>query len=468
MPSAKMMFEKIWDLHAIMQRGDGEALLCVDYNVVHEGPFYAFDALRQAGRKVRRPFQTLAFADHYVPTTNRNLGTRGIADAEARTMVEQLEQNAHETRIIHFGLAHPKQGIMHVVTPELGAAQPGMVITGSDSHISTNGAFGAFGFGVGASQVQHVLATQTVWFRKPKIMRITVDGTLAAGVSAKDVILAIIARIGISGGNGHVFEYSGSTIRSLSMEGRMTLCNMSIEAGAGAGMVAPDEKTYEYLKQCAFAPKGAAWDQAIRFWRSLPSDDGATPDKETRLDGSAIEPMVTWGTYQDEASPVSAKVPDPDVFSDPARRDRAQKALAYMRLAPGTPIKDIKVDRVFIGSCTNSRLEDLHAVALIAKGRKAVVPATVVPGSMSVKRAAEQSGLHEIFLQAGFEWRDAGCSMCTGSNGDRVPAGERCASTSNRNFEGRQGRGSLTHLVSPAMAAAAAITGRLADVRDFI
>ena len=468
MPAAKMMFEKIWDLDALMQRGDGEALLYVDYNVVHEGPFYAFDGLRLAKRKVRRPLQTLAFADHYVPTTNRNLGTAGIADAEARTMVVQLERNARETGIIHFGLDDPRQGIMHVVAPELGAAQPGMVITGSDSHISTNGAFGAFGFGVGASQVQHVLATQTVWFRKPSIMRITVDGTLAAGVSAKDVILAIIAHIGISGGVGHVFEYAGGAIRSLSMEGRMTLCNMSIEAGAGAGMVAPDEKTYEYLKPCEFAPKGNAWDQAVRFWRTLPSDEGARAGKETRLDGNAIEPMVTWGTYQDETSPVSGKVPDPAAFSDPARRNRAAKGLAYMQLTPGTPIKDIKIDRVFIGSCTNGRLEDLRAAALVAKGRRAVVPALVVPGSMSVKRAAEQEGLHEIFLQAGFEWRDAGCSMCTGSNGDRVPSGERCASTSNRNFEGRQGRGSRTHLVSPAMAAAAAITGRLADVRDFI
>lgn len=466
--SARTMFEKIWELHAISTPGEGEALLYVDYNVVHEGPFYAFDGLQQEGRAVRRPLQTVAFADHYVPTVDRNLGTAGIADPEARVMVEQLEKNASRTGIIHFGIAHPQQGIMHVVAPELGMAQPGMVIAGSDSHISTNGAFGAFGFGVGASQVKHILATQTVWLRKPRLMRVAVEGALKPGVSAKDVILAIVARIGISGGSEHVIEYAGSSIRALSVEGRMTVCNMSIEAGARAGMVAPDEKTFDYLAHRDYAPKGEHWDRALAYWRTLPSDQDARFDKEVHLDGTAIEPMVTWGTCQDEASPVTGKVPDPATFTDTARRGRAEKALAYMQLKPGTPIEDIRVDRVFIGSCTNARLEDLREAARVAKGRKVAVPSIVVPGSMSVKRSAEREGLHEIFLSAGFEWRDSGCSMCTGSNGDRVPSGERCASTSNRNFEGRQGRGSRTHLVSPAMAATAAVTGRLADVRDFI
>jgi len=468
MSRPKTMFEKIFDMHSIRERGEGEALLYVDYNVVHEGPFYSFDGLFQEGRSIRRPDQTVAFADHYVPTVNRDLGLAGIADPEARTMVEQLEKNAARSGIIHFGMDHPQQGIMHVAAPELGFVQPGMVVTGSDSHISTNGAFGAFGFGVGASQVKHILATQTVWMRRPRVMRISVDGRLGAGVSAKDVILAIIEKIGVSGGSGHVIEYAGSAIRGLTMEGRMTLCNMSIEAGARAGMVAPDETTFSYLMDRPYAPRGKARDDALAYWRTVPGDEGAVFDREAALDGSAIEPMVTWGTCQDEASAVTATVPDPRSLGDPARRNRAEKALEYMRLKPGMPIRDIRVDRVFIGSCTNARLEDLREAARVVRGRKVVVPSIVVPGSQSVKRAAESEGLHEILLSAGFEWRSPGCSMCTGSNGDRVPAGERCASTSNRNFEGRQGRGSLTHLVSPAMAAAAALTGRLADVREFL
>jgi 3-isopropylmalate/(R)-2-methylmalate dehydratase large subunit len=468
MSRPRTMFEKIIELHSIRERGEGETLLYVDYNVVHEGPFYAFDGLHQEGRSIRRPAQTVAFADHYVPTLNRDRGLDGIADPEARVMVEQLEKNAARSGIIHFGIDHPQQGIMHVAAPELGFVQPGMVVTGSDSHISTNGAFGAFGFGVGASQVKHILATQTVWLRKPKVMRIRVEGSLGSGVSAKDVILAIIEKIGISGGTGHVIEYAGSVIRALSMEGRMTLCNMSIEAGARAGMVAPDEDTYAYLLGKPYAPQGTARDDALAYWCTLPSDAGAVFDKEVELDGSTIEPMVTWGTCQDEASAVSSTVPDPQKLADPARRNRAEKALAYMQLKPGMPIRDIRIDRVFIGSCTNARLEDLREAAGVVRGRKVVVPSVIVPGSQSVKRAAENEGLHEVFLGAGFEWRSPGCSMCTGSNGDRVPAGERCASTSNRNFEGRQGRGSLTHLVSPAMAAAAALTGRLADVRDFL
>ena len=465
--SPRTLFDKIWDLHVIAQPpGSNESLLYVDWNLVHEGPFYAFDGLRQEGREVRRPLQTLAFADHYVPTLTRAGGTAGIADPEVRTMIEQLEQNAARTKIVHFGMQHEKQGIMHVVGPELGCAQPGMLISGADSHTSTYGAFGTLGFGVGASQVKHLLATQTLWYRKPRVMRVRVDGKLQPFVSGKDVVLAIIAKIGIDGAVDHVIEYAGSVIRALSMEARMTICNMSIEAGGRAGMIAPDEITYAYLKGRERAPKGAMWDQALAFWKTLPSDEGARFDREVSIDGSALEPMVTWGTNQDEAAPVSARVPDPASFQDPARRQRGETALSYMELKPGTPLKDVKIDRVFIGSCTNARLEDLREAAKIARSRKAVVPAHIVPGSMSVKRAAEQEGLDEIFLSAGFEWRDPGCSMCTGSNGDRVPAGERCASTSNRNFEGRQGRGSRTHLVSPVMAAAAAVTGRLADVRD--
>lgn len=462
------MQQKIIDLHTVTRTEDGDLLLYVDYNVVHEGPFYAFDGLAREGRDVLRPSQTLGFADHYVPTVGRERGTAGIADPEARAMVERLEQNAERTGIVHFGLSHPQQGIMHVVVPELGMAHPGMLIVGSDSHTCTNGALGAVAFGVGASQIKHVLATQTVWFRQPRAMRITVGGELGAGVSAKDLALAIISRIGMAGGSGYAIEYAGSGVRALSMEGRMTLCNMTIEAGARAGLISPDEKTFEYLQGKRHAPRGDAWDQALAFWKTLPSDKGAVFDAEIRMNGSDVQPMVTWGTSQDEASPVSDNVPDPRTITDSARRLRAEHALAYMGLEPGTRISDIAIDRVFIGSCTNARLEDLRDAARVARGQKVRIPAIVVPGSMSVKREAEAEGLHEIFRNAGFEWREPGCSMCTGSNGDLVPKGERCASTSNRNMEGRQGKGSRTHLVSPAMAAAAAIAGRLADVREHI
>ena len=469
MPRAKTLFDKIWDLHLIAQpEVDGEALLYVDWNLVHEGPFYAFDGLRQEERPVRRPAQTLAFADHYVPTTRRALGSAGVADPEARTMIEQLAANAERTQIIHFGMQHRQQGVMHVVGPELGLAQPGMLISGADSHTTTYGAFGALGYGVGASQVKHILATQTVWYRRPKQMRITVDGVLPEGVTAKDLILAIIARIGIGGAQGHVIAFEGSAIAALSMEARMTVCNMALESGARAGMIAPDQTTYDYLRACQYAPKGAAWDAALAFWKALPADAGAQYDAEVRLDASSLAPMVTWGTNQDEAVPVNGRVPDPASIADPERRARAVAALNYMQLAPGTALPDISIDRVFIGSCTNGRIEDLRAAAHVARGRKAAVPAIVVPGSMSVKRMAEAEGLDQVFLAAGFEWRDPGCSMCTGSNGDKVPAGERCASTSNRNFAGRQGRGSRTHLVSPAMAAAAAVSGRLVDVRELV
>ena len=469
MCAARTMFDKIWDMHAVCEREDGEQLMYVDYNVVSEGPFYAFNALREEGRQVRHPDKTLAMADHYVPTTGRSLGLAGVADAEARVMIQQLRENTRWAGIQrHFDLMDPRQGIMHVVPAELGMPQPGMIITGADSHTSTNGAFGALGFGLGASQVKHVLATQTIWLRKPRPMRVRVDGELAAGVSAKDVILAIIVEIGVGGGVGHALEYAGSAIRGLSIEGRMTLCNMSIEAGARMGFVSPDDKTFEYLRGRELAPQGDDWEKAVEFWRSLRTDDGAGFAREARLDGTRIQPMATWGTSQDEAAPVTEKIPDPASFRDEGRRKRAEKALAYMGLRPGTPIADIAVDRVFIGSCTNSRLEDLRAAAGVARGRKARIPAMVVPGSMTVKRLAEEEGLHEVFLSAGFEWRDPGCSMCISANGDRLAPGERSASTSNRNFEGRQGRGARTHLVSPAMAAAAAITGRIADVRDFL
>ena len=463
---ARTLFDKIWDLHLIAQPAPkGEALLYVDWNLVHEGPFYAFDGLKQSGRKLRRPLQTLAFADHYVPTTQRELGSAGASDSEARNMIDQLEANAKRTQIVHWGINHNQQGIMHVVGPELGLAQPGMLISGADSHTTTYGAFGALGYGVGASQVEHILATQTVWYLRPKQMRINVTGHLPIGVTAKDLILAIIAKIGIGGGAGHVIEFAGSTISALSMEARMTLCNMSLESGARAGMIAPDDTTFSYLHATQYAPKGPAWDKALQFWKTLPTDDDARNDIEHSIDASELEPMVTWGTNQDEAVPVSGRIPDPATFSDPKRRVRGEAALQYMQLKPGMAIQDIKIDRVFIGSCTNGRIEDLRQAAHVAKGRKAVVPTLVVPGSMSVKRAAEAEGLDKLFIEAGFEWRSPGCSMCTGSNGDKVPAGERCASTSNRNFVGRQGPGSRTHLVSPAMAATAAISGHLADVR---
>ncbi len=465
----RTLFDKIWQRHLIQTRDDGEQLLYVDRNLVHEGPFYAFDALRREGHRVRRPAQTFGFADHYVPTLNRDRGVAGIADPEMRVMVEQLASNAQATGIHHFGIDDPRQGIMHVAAPELGVIHPGMTITGSDSHTATHGAFGAFASGIGASQVKHVMATQTLWWQsKPKTMRISVDGALAPGVTAKDVALAIIARIGIGGGAGHVIEYAGSAIAAMSMEARMTVCNMTIEAGARSGMVAPDEATIAYLRGRPYAPAGADWDRAVAIWRSLPSDPGARYDRELTIEAASIAPMVTWGTRPEEALPVTATVPDPARARDAGDRARIESALHYMGLAPGAALTSVKVDRVFIGSCTNGRLEDLRAAAAVARGRRAVVPAIVVPGSRSVKRAAEAEGLDRVFLDAGFEWRDAGCSMCVSSNGDRVPAGERCAATSNRNFEGRQGRGSRTHLMSPAMAAAAAVTGHLADVREII
>ena len=465
---ARTLLEKIWDRHVVCEGAGAEALLFVDRHYIHEGSFHAFNALERSGHTVRRPQQIFAFDDHYVPTTGREKGIAGVADAEAQGLIENIARNTAKYGIRHFHIDDPRQGIVHVVAPELALTLPGFVINCGDSHTSTHGAFGAFAFGVGASQVKQVLATQCIWQKKPATMRIRVEGMLTPGVSAKDVILAVIAKIGIGGAQGHVIEYAGSVFRSLGMEGRMTVCNMSIEAGARAGMVAPDDTTFQYLAGRPFAPRGASWDKAVAYWTSLATDPDATFAREVALDAGAIEPMVTWGTNPEEGVGIGAAVPDPAREADPVRRARMQSSLAYMGLTPGTPISAIEVDRVFIGSCTNSRLEDLRTAAAVVKGRKALVPAIVSPGSRTIKAAAEADGLDRIFREAGFEWRDAGCSMCVGINGDLVPAGERCASTSNRNFEGRQGKGARTHLVGPAMAAAAAITGRFTDVRTLI
>ena len=465
MNSAQNMFEKIWQRHIVAQRDDGEALLYVDRNFVHEGPFYAFDALRLDKRKARTPLKQIAISDHYLPSLDRAQGVNGVRDPEVKRMIEQLAANARDFGIPFIGIDDSRQGIMHVVGPDLGMVQPGMVITAADSHTTTNGAFGAFAFGIGATEIKHVLATQALWQRKPRTLRVTVDGKLPAGVTAKDVILAIIGKIGIRGGGGHVIEYAGSAFRAMTMEQRMTVCNMSIEAGARAGMVAPDETTFAFLEGREFAPKGGDWNKALALWRTLPTDAGATFDKEAELSAAAIAPMVTWGTLPEDSLPITGKVPDPAMEPNAEQRAHIERALRYMDLKPGMPLTEIRVDRVFIGSCTNARFDDLVAAAAIAKGRRTVVPAMISPGSTDVKRRAEAAGLDKIFIAAGFEWRDSACSMCVGSNGDFALPGERCASTSPRNFENRQGRGVRTHLLSPAMAAAAAVTGKLTDVR---
>jgi 3-isopropylmalate/(R)-2-methylmalate dehydratase large subunit len=458
----RTLFEKVWAAHEIASGPGGQVLLGVDRHLVHEGSFHAFTALRAAGRAVRRPGATLAVADHYVPT-----GPRGAAveDPEIRAKVAELAANADAAGIAHLGLGDPRQGIVHVVGPEQGLTQPGLLIVCGDSHTSTHGAFGALAFGIGASEVVHVLATQSLWQRRPRTLRVTVTGQPGHGVGAKDLALALIAELGAGGAGGHVIEYAGPAIRALSMEARMTVCNMSIEAGARAGMVAPDETTFAWLEGRPLAPRGDAWGAALRAWQGLPSDPGASFDREKGFDAAAVAPIVTWGTSPQDALPITARVPDPAAAGDPARRASIARALAYMGLEPGTPLERIRVDRVFIGSCTNARLEDLRAAAAILRGRRAVVPAMVVPGSGLVRRAAEAEGLDRVFLEAGVEWREPGCSMCVAMNGDLAAPGQRVASTSNRNFEGRQGRGSRTHLMSPAMAAAAAVTGRLTDVR---
>jgi 3-isopropylmalate/(R)-2-methylmalate dehydratase large subunit len=467
MAQARTMLDKVWSEHVIVPQPGGEDLLYVDLNLVHEGgTFLAFDQLRMEKRKVRRPERTLAVTDHYLPSVHRAAGVAGIANPAIRNVVEWLDQNTREFGIRHIGVDHPQQGITHVIGPELGLTQPGLLITCCDSHTATQGALGALAMPIGQSnQERHVLATQTIWQKKPKTMRITIDGALPPHVTAKDVILAIIARIGIGGAVGHAIEYAGSAIRAMSIEARLTICNMSIEAGGRIGMVAPDDATFEYLHGRPYSPQGTDWDAAVDYWRTLPSDENAQFDRELALDASELAPMVSWGTSPEDSGPITGRVPEPSSVDDPERRRRIERALEYMQLTPGTPLSGIQVNRVFIGSCTNARVEDLRQAAHVLRGRHAVIPALVVPGSTGVKRQAEAEGLDRIFVEAGFEWRDSSCSMCGGSNGDLVPRGERCASTTNRNFEGRQGPGALTHIMSPPMAAAAAITGSLTDVR---
>jgi 3-isopropylmalate/(R)-2-methylmalate dehydratase large subunit len=464
---ARTMYDKIWEEHVVAGEA-GEYLLYGDIVLVHEGHNHAFTMLDRAKRKMLRPKQIFSFSDHYVPTTGREKGIAGMPVAEIRNMViqQQLDSEKHGIRL--FGFDDPRQGILHIVPPELGLTQPGMVIYGGDSHTATHGAFGCLAFGIGMSEMMHSFATQMTWQRKSKNMRITVDGALGFGVSSKDVILAIIAKIGAGGGVGYVIEYAGSTFERMSMEARMTVCNMSIEGGARAGLVAPDDKTYEYLEGRPYAPKGSAWRDALAYWKAVPSDAGAVFDKEAALDATQIAPIVTWGTNPEQALPVTATVPDPDDVEDEERRSELMAALSYMGLQAGMPITDIVIDRVFIGSCTNSRIEDIRAAAEVARLGRAKVPTWVVPGSKTVKRQAESEGLDKIFIEAGFEWREPGCSMCTAINGDQLKPKERCASTSNRNFRGRQGTDGRTHLLSPAMAAAAAIAGRLTDVRQMM
>jgi 3-isopropylmalate/(R)-2-methylmalate dehydratase large subunit len=465
MSNSQTLIDKLWSTHEIVRRDDGASLLWVDRHYVHEGSFHAFSQMKGRGRSVAEPQLTFGVADHYVPTRGRS---GGIANPEIAAMVRNLEANAGDNHITLFGLRDPRQGIVHVVGPEQGLTLPGLLIVCGDSHTSTHGAFGAYAFGIGASEVAHVLMTQTLWQRKPKRMRITVDGALGTGIAAKDIALAIIAHIRADGAQGHAIEFAGSAIRSLSMEGRLTLCNLSIEAGGRCGMVAPDATTFAYLKGRPFVPKGFDFDSAVEAWSTLTTDAGASFDREVSLNASEITPIVTWGTTPDDALPVDGRVPDPARESDATRAKYLREALDYMGLAPGTKLTDIAVDRVFIGSCTNSRIEDLRAAAAVLSGRVSKVPGLVSPGSSAVKRQAEQEGLDKIFRDAGLEWADSGCSMCVGINGDLVPPGERCASTTNRNFRGRQGPGARTHLMSPAMVAAAAVSGHLADVRPLL
>jgi len=462
------LFQKIWRQHVVDTLPDGAVLLYIDRHLVHEvtSP-QAFAGLRAAGRAVRQPQFAIAMADHNVPTINR---AGGISDPESALQVQTLEQNCQAFGVPYLSLADARQGIVHIVGPEQGLTQPGMTIVCGDSHTSTHGAFGALAFGIGTSEVEHVLATQTLVTRPAKNMRISVDGQLGFGVTAKDLVLAIIGAIGTAGGTGHVIEYAGDAVRALPMAGRMTVCNMSIEAGARAGLIASDATTFAYLQGRPFAPQGDQWEQAVAYWQSLYSDDGAVFDKEVRLQAADIAPQVTWGTNPEQVAAVTSHVPDPATISDLDQRRSLEQALAYMGLHAGMRLQDVTIDRVFIGSCTNGRIEDLRAAAAIAKGRSvaAGVGAMVVPGSGLVKQQAEAEGLDRIFVEAGFEWREPGCSMCLAMNADRLEPGQRCASTSNRNFEGRQGRGGRTHLMSPEMAAAAAITGRLTDVREMM
>jgi len=461
----RTLFEKIWDDHVVHQGEDGTCLIYIDRHLVHEvtSP-QAFEGLRMTGRKVHAPSRTLAVADHNVPTSDRS---EGIKEEESRIQIEALTKNCEEFGVELFDMSDKRQGIVHIIGPEQGFTQPGMTIVCGDSHTSTHGAFGALAFGIGTSEVEHVLATQTLIQKPAKTMRITVNGSLPTGVTAKDMILAIIGEIGTAGGTGYVIEYAGQAMRDLSMEGRMTVCNMSIEAGARAGLIAPDETTFNYVKGRPMAPKGEDWEKAVAYWKTLTSDEGAAYDKEVVLEASEIVPQVTWGTTPEDVVPITGEVPAPESFSDVNKQQAAKRMLEYMDLTPGMKIEDIVIDKVFIGSCTNARIEDLREVAKVVEGRKVAgnVYAMIVPGSGLVKMQAEEEGLADIFIDSGFDWREPGCSMCLGMNPDQLEPGERCASTSNRNFEGRQGRGGRTHLLSPAMAAAAAITGKLTDVR---
>jgi 3-isopropylmalate/(R)-2-methylmalate dehydratase large subunit len=462
--SASTLFRKVWDAHLVAEGHDAPSLLYVDLHLVHEvtSP-QAFEALRAAGRPVRRPDLTVATMDHNVPTLDGP-----VTDPLARDQLEALRRNCDEFGVRLFATGSGREGIVHVIGPELGLTQPGLTIVCGDSHTSTHGAFGALAFGIGTSEVEHVLATQTLPQVRPKTMEVRFAGALPFGLSAKDMVLAAIGQLGVSGGRGHVLEYTGEAVQALSMEGRMTVCNMSIEAGARAGMVAPDDTTFAYLEGRPGAPQGAAWERALDEWRALRTDDGASYDDAVVVDVTALKPQVTWGTNPGMVVPVDGVVPDPGDYDDPEQRGAVERALRYMDLAPGTPLVDVRIDKVFIGSCTNARIEDLRTAASVVAGRHVAdgVQAIVVPGSARVKHQAEEEGLREVFESAGFEWRRAGCSMCLGMNPDILLAGERCASTSNRNFEGRQGAGGRTHLLSPAMAAAAALTGRFTDVRE--
>jgi 3-isopropylmalate/(R)-2-methylmalate dehydratase large subunit len=461
----KTLIDKLWAAHEIVRREGGDSLLWVDRHYVHEGSFHAFSRLAERGAAVAEPGLTFGVADHYVPT---RAPRDNIGNPEISRMVRQMDENAAKHRIKLFGLNDRRQGIVHVVGPEQGLTLPGLLIVCGDSHTSTHGALGAFAFGIGASEVAHVLMTQTIWQRRPKRMLITVDGKAAPGIGAKDIVLAIIAKIGADGATSHAIEFAGSAIRALSIEGRLTLCNMSIEAGARCGMVAPDQVTFEYVKGRPFAPKGAAFDQAVEAWSKLKTDDGAEFDSAVALDAAAIAPLVTWGTSPQHALPIDGSVPDPAGEANPARANELREAIDYMGLHPGQKLTAIAIDRAFIGSCTNARIEDLRAAAAVLAGRTSKVPGLVSPGSSLVKRQAEEEGLDRIFRDAGLEWGESGCSMCVGINGDIVAPGERCASTTNRNFRGRQGPGARTHLMSPAMVAAAAVAGRLADVRPLL
>ena len=462
--SARTLFRKIWDAHVVEQAADGPALLYIDLHLVHEvtSP-QAFESLRVAGRPVRRPDLTVATMDHNVPTLDGP-----VTDPLARAQLEALRQNCEDFGVLLFATGSGREGIVHVIGPELGLTQPGMTIVCGDSHTSTHGALGALAFGIGTSEVEHVLATQTLPQMLPRTMRVDFVGELPFGLAAKDMVLAAIGQIGVAGGQGRVIEYTGDAIRALSMEGRLTICNMSIEAGARAGLIAPDDVTFSYLEGRPCAPRGAAWEAALGAWHQLPSDEGATYDDTATIDVSQLKPQVTWGTNPGMVAPVDGVVPDPSDFADPDQREAVERALRYMDLAPGTPLVEVAIDKVFIGSCTNARIEDLRTAAQVVAGRRVAdgVHAIVVPGSARVKLQAEEEGLDTIFQAAGFEWRRAGCSMCLGMNPDVLQPGERCASTSNRNFEGRQGAGGRTHLLSPAMAAAAALKGRFADVRE--